>query len=393
MRNKSILLVAMPNSVHTARWVNQIIGKGWKIYIYPSLYTEQTHPDINEKMLIRSPLERSRAFFNKNGLQFAARLNGLFLRYFEKRSKRTRAVGLRNAIRKLHPDLIHSLEMQNAGYLTLEAKMLTSERFPQWILTIWGSDIFLFGRLQQHKEHIREVLANCDYYSCECDRDLKLANVLGFNGSVFPAFPITGGFDLEQVESDRNITPASSRKIIMLKGYQGWAGRALCGLRALERCAELLDDYTIVIYSASADVVMAAELFSEKTGVSTKILPHGTPHEDMLAMHGQARISIGLGISDGISVSMQEAIVMGSFPIQSCTACADEWIEHGVSGMIVPPEDPNVIEIAIRIALNDDRLVDNAANLNWQIALNRLDGAILQKKSIDMYKHIFNQPK
>ena len=32
---------------------------------------------------------------------------------------------------------------------------------------------------------------------------------------------------------------------------------------------------------------------------------------------------------------------MGSFPIQSDTACADEWIEDGVSGLIVPPEDPD----------------------------------------------------
>jgi len=71
----------------------------------------------------------------------------------------------------------------------------------------------------------------------------------------------------------------------------------------------------------------------------------------MLHYYGRARIYIGLSISDAISTSLLEAMVMGAFPIQSCTACADEWIEDGKSGFIVPPEDPHVIAEAIRRAL------------------------------------------
>ncbi|MBW1897870.1 MAG: glycosyl transferase family 1, partial [Deltaproteobacteria bacterium] len=103
----------------------------------------------------------------------------------------------------------------------------------------------------------------------------------------------------------------------MLKGYQGWAGRALVGLRALERCADILAGYEIVIYSASKEVLIAAELFSKSTGVQTTIIPEGTPHHEVLKLHGKARISIGLSISDAISTSLLEAVVMGSFPIQS----------------------------------------------------------------------------
>ena len=44
---------------------------------------------------------------------------------------------------------------------------------------------------------------------------------------------------------------------------------------------------------------------------------------------------------------------MGALPIQSCTACADEWIVDGRSGLIVPPEDVDVIENALRRALTD----------------------------------------
>jgi glycosyltransferase involved in cell wall biosynthesis len=133
---------------------------------------------------------------------------------------------------------------------------------------------------------------------------------------------------------------------------------------------------------------MAAELLTYKTGIATRIISHDTTHQEMLSLHAKARISIGLSISDAISTSLLEAMVMGSFPIQSCTACADEWVQHGVSGMIVPPEDTEVIEKAIRMALAEDGLVDKAAEINWQVALTRLDGALLKQKATDIYRSI-----
>ena len=57
----------------------------------------------------------------------------------------------------------------------------------------------------------------------------------------------------------------------------------------------------------------------------------------MLRLHGRARVSIAISIGDGISTALLEAMAMGSFPIQTCTACADEWIIDGKSGFIVQP--------------------------------------------------------
>jgi hypothetical protein len=56
--------------------------------------------------------------------------------------------------------------------------------------------------------------------------------------------------------------------------------------------------------------------------------------------------------------------------------------------MIVPPEDPDVIGIALRAGLTDDDLVDKAAEINWQVALARLDGTVLKQKAIDMYNSV-----
>ena len=384
---KKILLVARIDSVHTARWVEQINTQNWKVYLFPSTVIENVHPGLNGVVILLSFLTRIRLLLERVGFRFLAKLVERVRTYFENSNPELRIRRLKRLIERLRPDIVHSMEIQAAGYLALDVKNSMMGQFPPWLVTNWGSDIYLFGRLAEHEGRIRNVMAECDFYSCECERDVGLAKEFGFNGTVLPVNPNSGGFDLDSVVPFRR-GEMHSRKLIMLKGYQGWAGRALVGLRALELCAELLSEYTIVIYSAAPEVLIAAELFSKKTGVKVQILPQNAAHQQILALHGQARISMGLSISDAISVSLQEAMVMGSFPIQSCTACADEWLQDGVSGFIVPPEDPEPIAAAIRTALTDDALVDGAAKINWQVAKDRLEQGALRQKAVGMYHQL-----
>jgi len=55
---------------------------------------------------------------------------------------------------------------------------------------------------------------------------------------------------------------------------------------------------------------IAAELLAKSSGLPIDIIPR-VPHEQMLCLHGQARVSIGLSISDALSTSALEAMVKG----------------------------------------------------------------------------------
>jgi glycosyltransferase involved in cell wall biosynthesis len=178
----------------------------------------------------------------------------------------------------------------------------------------------------------------------------------------------------------------------MVKGYQGWAGRALVALRALERCADILSDYTIIIYSnvSGVDIEIASTLLSQNAGIEVKILPANTGHHEIMRYHSMARTSIGLSIGDAISTSLLEAMAMGSFPIQSCTACATEWIADGISGLIVSPDDTEVLEKAIRRALSDDILVNSASEINYAKIVKDANFELLKAKTIQAYKKILN---
>lgn len=396
-----ILFIAFSQSIHTARWISQISDQGWDLYLFPSLDNGETHEDLKNIKVYHSFYGRQKGISSTvklHGVPLLSKRAALATRLFLREIIPRRRVGqLVKLIRKIKPDLVHSMEIQAGGYLALEAKKILGKKFPPWIVTNWGSDIYLFGRLNQHKAKIREVLASCDYYSCECQRDVKLAEEYGFSGTILPVFPNSGGFDLEQIKKVRSNTPPSKRRLILLKGYQNWAGRALVGLRALERCADLLrGSYEIAICSviehpliSESDVKIAAELFTKTTGVPLRIIPNNTPHEEILSLHGRARLSLGLSISDAISTFVLEAMAMGAFPIQSWTSCAGEWIKDGETGFLVPPEDPEIIEKAIRKALGDDQLVDQAATKNCSIISEKLDQKLIKQKTVNYYQAVY----
>lgn len=383
-----ILFVGLPGSVHTARWIGQLPTDDWDVHLFPvELFhvREEMPPvtlhDVDDPAARPCPAGvrvRDR-FFSTWGWNWpvpwgryraaavAARRSSAFAHTAQR---------LARLIDRLRPDIVHSLTIHHAGRLTRQAREYCRRPFPKWIISNWGSDIFLFGRLDEYAEGVREAVRDCDYYWCECLRDLRLAQGLGLRGAALPIVPVCGGFDLNEAEQAGGTTPPSRRRVVVLKGYQDWAGRALVGLYALRLCADLLRQrgYRVVIYTGGRDpeaVRIAARLFSQDTGIPVELLPPRTPHLEMLRTHGRARVSIGLNISDSIAISMLEAMLMGSFPIQSNTGAGEDWIEPERTGMLFPPEDPHPVAEAIRRALTDDELVDAAAEYNRRLVAER----------------------
>src|ERR1700678_528299 len=43
-----LLIVALPESVHTARWIKQLLDQGWTIYLFPSSYYMTPHELLSE---------------------------------------------------------------------------------------------------------------------------------------------------------------------------------------------------------------------------------------------------------------------------------------------------------------------------------------------------------
>lgn len=424
--SRKLLIVAMPDSPHTARWINLIADQGWEIHLFP-VYFKPVHElmrgvtihqpwlKFRPRRLLREFILNPRILLSLGDIEKNLHPNRLpvsavypipvispldrFLSGFKSKKLGESDVRaplpygpnvLARLIKKIKPDLIHSMEFQHAGYNVLRARdIIGQSRFPKWLATNWGSDIYYYRQFSDHRQQITRLLQSADYYSCECERDVVLAQEMGMTAKPLPVIPNTGGFDIQAIEGIRQLVKPSERRMIMVKGYQHFAGRALTALDAILRCKDILKDYRIVVFSASVEVYARVEELRLCHGLNISILGY-SDHDKMLRFFAHARIYLGVSISDAISTSMLEAMAMGAFPIQTNTACCNEWIEDGKSGFIIPANDDRVIAARIRAAVTDDKLIDEAADTNWSEVREKLDQNTLRLKQVDFYDRIYS---
>ena len=376
---KKILIVAMADSVHTARWLEQFENSGFKFLLFPSSPHRRVHPKISYFLGSGSEMNITIPFGLKHTGLLLAAADKLF-------SNRIRGLFLRRLVKKFNPNILHAVETQGAGYISSVALKGLKIK-PIFILTLWGSDLFWFRRFKRHEDQLRNLLPQVDLLSMECARDTEIAKQLGFTGEIFPPFPVTGGYELSTNYSSLVNTQPSLRKIILIKGHTRFVGRGLIALEAIEKLSNSLKGYEIIVYSADPQAARKVRKLQRKTQINIRSFKRGElSHRELLSLFGSSRIYVGISLSDGISVSLQEAIVHGVFPIQTDTSCIDEWITDGISGFIVKKNDLQRLDSLLKRALDDDALVDSAADINYSVASKRLDREVVLRLSVDFYE-------
>lgn len=372
------MIVGMPNSVHLARWTQVARSDSFRIIVLPvyaAPFSKLAEPfipidkpaqldDLPEGTIgVISPSAPDDFTHGDESLgpTHADRNPGLISPRF-----------IAGVISSFSPRILHTLETQLAGYCCLSAKPLCPE-FPIWLHSNWGSDIYLFRKLQAHRPLIIELLKNIDAYLAECGRDVAIARQMGFSGPAFPPMPASGGTDVGSLARLAHSTPPSQRREIMVKGYHGWSGRGLHVLSALYMAAPRLRSYKIRVRLASPEVQTMAATVRDHSGLDIEIDTYFESHQEALAHLAKARVAVGFGISDGISTTLLEAMSVGAYPIQTSSSCACEWIRHGRDGTIVGPHDIKGLADAIVHAATDDELVDRAAERNLATVRQRWD--------------------
>jgi hypothetical protein len=358
-----ILLVAMCDSVHTARWVEQLHGSEVEFVLFPSTPNRRLHPRL--KMRILDTSDRL-VTMNKRDriLAFPLGLLDLVL------GNRIRSRRVAHVLRTGTFDMVHLLETQHAGYLFHEAKKKGVPDIPV-ALSLWGSDLNWFGHMAKHRSRIADTLSKVDWLFVECQRDVELARGFGYKGKVSPPIPASGGVGtLADISGFDDSRPPSERTSIVVKGYTGFVGKADVALRVLGSLATQLRGRPIHFYSVSVFMSLRLRLVRRKTGLDIRTHRKKTlSHHEVLELFRSARISLSLSLSDGLPGSMREAAWTGAFPIESKGSCVCEWTQSGIGVLVVDPNNDQEITDAVLRALEDDDLVDRAVEINRGMVL------------------------
>ena len=378
-----VLIIGMLDSVHLARWLVQFLDENIDFVIVASKKYRKLHPLtislLNSNHLAsytlaqRTPLKSISGYLDFLRFELGSRFN-----FFGMRTR-----SLTKIIENRNFHFIHALEIQGAGYLlnNLNTVLLKKQKV---ILTNWGSDIYFYKRFPTHESFIRSVLSKADYYSAECFRDYALAREYGFVGEELPCIPNAGGFEIET--RHHNFVPPTQRKQILIKGYGGTFGRADLPISLIPLIARKYPEISFHIYSVTDDMLeiiysLPPEILSR---VKISRLQNRLSHSEMLSEFSKSRIYIGCSESDGISTSFIESLIHGTYPIQTSTSCANEWVDRGVSASIIGL-DVNSLLNEVQNALDNDKMVEAAAIVNFEVALRFLAREVVKSEALRFY--------
>ncbi len=399
-----ILLVASVDSIHTARWTNQLAATGWDVHLchgaplWTGVAPELRYGTVH--LPFSAPLGHEEAVSRRSGTRYLLERVGARIPFVAAQMQRRRNREIAQLIAELKPDVVHSLALNvNWSNLTLPvlyARQALGPAFSApWVYSSWGTDLdYYAAQSTAQQAEARALLTECDYYIAECDRDIRLAKELGFSGELLGKLPAFGGVDSAHLESLRQEGPVSARTTIFLKGRDCGGGgdpvgRAMTAMRAFELCRSELEGFRIVIGQASPVVAEEARRLAS-SGMSIEVLPR-LPYDELLRIVGSSRVSIALTVNDGLPNHLVEALALGALPLHSNLEPIAEWVEDGVNGLLVGAEDLEGVTAALRRALTDDELVDRGAEVSARLVDENLSDEVVRPKVIAMYQKVAEQ--
>ena len=377
------ILFVCQQYIHSVRWINQLKDSGHDIFVFDAL-DKPIHPELKWTHFFTDwsrrkvkPIRGEHTVYKK--------FPGIY-DYISPLLKVTASEKLIEIIKKIEPDLVHSLEMQSQSYHLLKAKKKLDFN---WAYSSWGSDLYLYKDHPYHSKKIKRVLRRIDYAYIDNSRDRDYINKLDLAIKVMPIFPGGGGYETKAYK--KYIQPIDQRKLILIKGYDHWAGRAVKVLNAIENVVDRLRNYQIYVYSAHHKVIDKIAYLNRKYNLQIEYSSRfdQITQEQLLEKFGSAKISIGNSISDGIPNTLLEAMLLGAFPIQSNPGeVTEDYIEHAVNGLLIDdPEDEDEITDKIVVAIENEELIKKAFEIN-QLKVKELEYSDIQKRVLATYEKI-----
>ncbi|MCX6056680.1 MAG: glycosyltransferase [Chloroflexi bacterium] len=407
--NLKLLILGEPLSIHTIRWVKQLLDTGWDIRLFcplPPKWSvwadgrwEKVLHKLSREIAPISLLWVESNFFYKllekrrTHLGFLTPFFQWVEPYFDRLLGMLWKKKLMETLQHFQPDVVHSLGI-NQNWRNLCQPMLEQKRngnlTAPWVYSSWGTDLtFYHGLSPQNKMEVEAVIRSVDFYISESNHDREMAIQYGMPQDRFlGVLPAFGGVHLEKHDQFRTPGPVSERTGLYIKGRgtEDPVGRAMVIMDAIEKLHDILSGYTIYIGAASLSIAQKALEVREKYGLNIIVLPYIEEPEDVLRYVGMSRLFISITINDGLPASLVEAMALGAFPIFSNLPSIGEWITHGENGFLAEVDDTEKLAEYIRQALQDDKLVNRADEINRKIIRERLEYRLVRNKVVAMYQ-------
>ena len=94
---------------------------------------------------------------------------------------------------------------------------------------------------------------------------------------------------------------------------------------------------------------------------------------------------------DGTPNTFLEAIACGCFPIVGNLESLREWIDDGVNGLLIDPQDPEALAAAVVRALGDEDMRARAFDQNQKLVDERAERKQVGSKLASFYQEVLSR--
>jgi glycosyltransferase involved in cell wall biosynthesis len=395
-----ILFIGLSQSSHTRAWIDLLESAEFNVRLFAMAAGRGLPPPDWQVRTYVSGIN-----FGKNisTRRYAGLKGGLRLIYnaVGKRvgwSPMNSGAWLAEVIKKWKPDIIHTLGLfdEQGGQFYLEVrKKYRLENYGQWVLQLrGGSDM----TLRRHNPEIREIIqlafSECDQVICDNRANIEYAGELGISSNKFASIapvPGTGGMDLLNEDSEKLSLPSERERIILWpKAYESQWSKALPVLDAIQIAWERIQPCEIYMLAMSADVydwyLSMPEEIRKHCHIADRI-----PRQEVLLLMKRARVLLAPSLVDGVPNSLYEAMASGTFPIISPLETIMSVVNQQESILFARNLYPNEIANALVTAMNDDALIDKAAENNLNLVRKIANRQTIKENVVNYYQGLVEE--
>jgi glycosyltransferase involved in cell wall biosynthesis len=206
---------------------------------------------------------------------------------------------------------------------------------------------------------------------------------ISFNkcASIVPV-PGTGGMELLNEDSEKLSLPSERERIVLWpKAYESQWSKALPVLDAIQLAWERIKPCEIYMLAMSADVydwyLSMPEEIRKHCHIANRI-----PRQEVLSLMKRARVLLAPSLVDGVPNSLYEAMASGTFPIISPLETIMPIVNQEENILFARNLYPNEIADALVSAMNDDALIDKAAENNFKLVRIIANRQTIKKNSL-----------
>lgn len=391
-----ILFIGLGENSHTHSWIDLLEGTSFNVRLFsmptgsppdawsiPTYVTSYHGPRV--KSNTRTPL------YPANPIQrFVKRQTARAFGFPDPYAMAGR--WLAKILREWRPHIVHTLGIEQGGEFFLNVKRKYGlEDTGKWVLqTRGGSDLALTHLDPERRKQLVDILGACDQLISDNEQNFRIARELGVReeqlASIAPV-PGTGGVDVEGLRKQWQGPASSRRTIVWPKAYDSAWGKMLPAFEALKMISNRIQPFEIHMLSMTAESRMWFWSLPEEIRRSCRPRER-VARAEVLELMPKARVMLAPALIDGVPNSLYEAMACGAFPIVSPLETILPVVKNEENVLFARNLYPEEIAAALERAMNDDALVDHAAERNLELVSRIANRERIRPRVIEFYENL-----